>query len=118
MQIAKHLEYVMTTVPNGVQVIYGRADCGFYCWEAIEGLPDIRLPVHRGRAKNTAIIERAESGALEAVSAHRCRPAVRILDKRKGGAGRIGSSPCAMSRNQTPKRRKRSNTSCSRPRRV
>ena len=36
MQIAKHLEYVMTTVPNGVKVIYGRADCGFYCWEAIQ----------------------------------------------------------------------------------
>src|SRR3984893_4022817 len=31
-QIAKHLEYVMTTVPKGVKVIYGRADCGFYCW--------------------------------------------------------------------------------------
>ena len=36
MQIAKHLEYVMTTVPNGVKVIYGRADCGFYCWEAVQ----------------------------------------------------------------------------------
>jgi hypothetical protein len=35
-QIAKHLEYVMTTVPKGVKVIYGRADCGFYCWEAIQ----------------------------------------------------------------------------------
>jgi len=30
-QIAKHLEWVMTAVPQGVQVIYGRADCGFYC---------------------------------------------------------------------------------------
>jgi hypothetical protein len=36
MQIAKHLEYVMTTVPNGVKVIYARADCGFYCWEAVQ----------------------------------------------------------------------------------
>ena len=36
IQIAKHLEYVMTTVPNGVKVIYGRADCGFYCWEAVQ----------------------------------------------------------------------------------
>src|ERR1700730_13962484 len=35
-QIAKHLEYVMTTVPKGVKVIYGRADCGFYCWEAVQ----------------------------------------------------------------------------------
>ena len=35
-QIAKHLEYVMTTAPQGVKVIYGRADCGFYCWEALQ----------------------------------------------------------------------------------
>src|SRR2546426_3293741 len=33
--IARHLESVMTTVPKGVKVIYGRADCGFYCWQAI-----------------------------------------------------------------------------------
>ena len=26
----------MTTVPSGVKVIYGRADCGFYCWEAVQ----------------------------------------------------------------------------------
>src|SRR5947207_11427742 len=35
-QIAKHLESVMTTVPKGVKVIYGRADCGFYCWQAVQ----------------------------------------------------------------------------------
>jgi hypothetical protein len=35
-QIAKHLEYVMTTAPKDVKVIYGRADCGFYCWEAVQ----------------------------------------------------------------------------------
>ena len=36
MQIARHLESVMTTVPKGVKVVYGRADCGFYCWEAVQ----------------------------------------------------------------------------------
>jgi hypothetical protein len=35
-QIARHLESVMSTVPKGVKVIYGRADCGFYCWEAVQ----------------------------------------------------------------------------------
>jgi hypothetical protein len=35
-QIAEHLEYVLTTVPKGVKVIYGRADCGFYCYEAVQ----------------------------------------------------------------------------------
>jgi hypothetical protein len=36
MQIARHLDYVMRTAPKGVKVIYGRADCGFYCWEAVQ----------------------------------------------------------------------------------
>ena len=35
-QIAKHLESVMTAVPKSVEMIYGRADCGFYCWEAVQ----------------------------------------------------------------------------------
>jgi len=35
-QIARHLESVMTSVPKGVSVIYGRADCGFYCWQAVQ----------------------------------------------------------------------------------
>jgi Transposase DDE domain group 1 len=78
MQIAKHWEYVMTTVPNGVKVIYGRADCGCYSWEAMQvyqkyGCQFIVVP-----QKNTAIIGRAEIGALEAVPAYRCRPAVRV----------------------------------------
>ena len=42
VQIAKHLEYVMTTVPKGVKVIYGRADCGFYCWEAVQAYEKYR----------------------------------------------------------------------------
>jgi hypothetical protein len=34
-QIAKHLEDVMPAVPESVKTIYGRADSGFYCWEAV-----------------------------------------------------------------------------------
>src|SRR6266403_2331473 len=36
LQIAKHLEEVMTAVPESVKMIYGRADSGFYCWEAVQ----------------------------------------------------------------------------------
>ena len=35
-QVAKHLDYVMSTAPKGVKVIYARADCGFYCCEAVQ----------------------------------------------------------------------------------
>jgi hypothetical protein len=36
VQIARHLESVFAAVPPVVKTIYGRADSGFYCWEAVE----------------------------------------------------------------------------------
>jgi hypothetical protein len=36
VQIARHLESVFAAVPRVVKTIYGRADSGFYCWEAVE----------------------------------------------------------------------------------
>src|SRR5260370_509308 len=35
-QIARHLESVFAALPETVQTIRGRADSGFYCWEAVE----------------------------------------------------------------------------------
>ena len=35
-QIARHLESVFAALPPTVKTIYGRADSGFYCWEAVE----------------------------------------------------------------------------------
>src|SRR6266571_4928379 len=35
-QIARHLESVATALPLGVKTVFGRADSGFYCWEAVE----------------------------------------------------------------------------------
>jgi Transposase DDE domain group 1 len=36
IQIARHLESVLLTLPKGVKTIYARADSGFYCWEAVQ----------------------------------------------------------------------------------
>ena len=36
VQIGRHLESVFAAVPPVVKTIYGRADSGFYCWEAVE----------------------------------------------------------------------------------
>ena len=36
IQIARHLESVLLTVPKGVKTIYARTDAGFYCWEAVQ----------------------------------------------------------------------------------
>jgi hypothetical protein len=35
-QIGDHLRHVRAALPPGVKQIYGRADSGFYCWEAVE----------------------------------------------------------------------------------
>lgn len=35
-QIGRHLKSVFAALPAGVETIYGRADSGFYCWEAVE----------------------------------------------------------------------------------
>jgi len=36
VQIARHLASAFDSLPNSVEVIYARADSGFYCWEAVE----------------------------------------------------------------------------------
>src|SRR5437763_1389863 len=35
-QIARHLESVFAALPAQTKAIYGRADSGFYCWDAVE----------------------------------------------------------------------------------
>lgn len=35
-QIAQHLDQVEAGLPKQVETVYGRADSGFYCWEAVQ----------------------------------------------------------------------------------
>ncbi len=35
-QIADHLRQVFAALPECVKQVFGRADSGFYCWEAVE----------------------------------------------------------------------------------
>ena len=35
-QIARHMQSVFAALPPQVKTIYGRADSGFYCWDAVE----------------------------------------------------------------------------------
>lgn len=35
-QIARHIEESVRALPNGVELIFARADSGFYCWEAVQ----------------------------------------------------------------------------------
>ena len=51
-QIGDHIRSVCAALPPSVKQIYGRADSGFYCREAVEAYEEMQCPVRRsGRAK-------------------------------------------------------------------
>jgi hypothetical protein len=60
-QIAKHLEDVMTAVPERVKTIYGRADSGFYCWEAVQAYEKHRCQFILVARKTERLLEELKS---------------------------------------------------------
>jgi hypothetical protein len=88
-QIARHLESVMSSVPNGVQVIYGRADCSFYCWEAVHTYEKYGCQFIVVAKKTTRLLEQLKADALEAVAAHRRRRTMRVLVSADGMGARL-----------------------------
>src|SRR5947208_5890056 len=53
-QIGDHLRSVRAALPPGVKQIFGRADSGFYCREAVEGYEQIDARLRSVRAKRHA----------------------------------------------------------------
>jgi hypothetical protein len=116
-QIARHLESVMTTVPKGVKVIYGRADCGFYSWEAVQACEKYHCQFIVVAQKTPRLLEKLKSAHWKRSPRTDADEECEFRYQPQGWAARIGSTPCVMRRNRSPKRRQSlSNTSCSRPR--
>jgi len=40
-QIARHLRAAFQSLPAGIEKLYGRADSGFYCWDAVEAYQQV-----------------------------------------------------------------------------
>jgi hypothetical protein len=78
-QIAKHLEEVMTAVPESVKMIYGRADSGFYCWQAVQAYEKHRCQFIMVARKTERLLEELKSAHWKQVSTHGRRRKVRIL---------------------------------------
>lgn len=62
-QIARHLDSVAAALPPSVERVYGRADSGFYCKEAVEG--------HEQRGWHFVIAAQKTSRLVEALRAAR-----------------------------------------------
>jgi hypothetical protein len=61
-QIGDHLRNVRAALPPGVKQIYGRADSGFYCREAVEAIAEdgcgrgVRIPIPAGRLEQAVSV--------------------------------------------------------------
>src|SRR5207302_9395511 len=56
-QIGDHLRSVRAALPPGVKQIYGRADSGFYCREAVEGYEELDARFVVCARKTTRLVE-------------------------------------------------------------
>jgi len=57
-QIADHIRKVCAALPPGVKKIFGRADSGFYCWEAVEAYEECQARFVITARKTPPLVER------------------------------------------------------------
>jgi len=62
-QIADHLRQVLAALPPGVQQVFGRADSGFYCWEAVEAYQQANGRFVMVARKTSRLIEQLRQAA-------------------------------------------------------
>ena len=62
-QIARHLESACAALPAGVEIIYARADSGFYCWEAVESYEKHPCPFIISARKTPRWVEELKAAA-------------------------------------------------------
>jgi hypothetical protein len=78
-QIAAHLQMVFASVPKMVKTLLGRADSGFYCWDAVAAYESVKMRVHYRGPQDGATGGAGEGGRVAAVATDRRRWAVRVL---------------------------------------
>ena len=61
IQIARHIESVILTLPHGVKIIYARADCGLYCWEVVQTYEKYRCRFIVVAQKTPRLLEKLKS---------------------------------------------------------
>jgi Transposase DDE domain group 1 len=56
-QISQHIRKVCASLPSGVKQIYGRADSGFYCREAVEAYAECKAHFVISARKTSRLVE-------------------------------------------------------------
>jgi hypothetical protein len=59
-QIARHLQSVFQALPQCVQTIFARADCGFYCWEAVQAYEKAKVRFIMVARKTSRLLDRLQ----------------------------------------------------------
>ena len=116
-QIARSSAEVFAALPPGVKQIYGRADSGFYCREAVEAYEEPAGPV-RDLCAQDVPVGRGTDAKPSGSRRPRRMPTrnANSVTSRTDGASPIGSWPCATEEAARKwKPRKPSSTSCSTP---
>jgi hypothetical protein len=57
-QIGDHIRNVHAALPPGVKQVYGRADSGFYCWDAVEAYEEFNDRFVLSARKTARLVER------------------------------------------------------------
>ena len=77
-QIGDHLRNVHAALPPGVKQIYGRADSGFYCWDAVEAYQEFHAQFVICARKTFSAGGGTTPGRVEALAQDGRRRGVRI----------------------------------------
>lgn len=65
-QIGNHVRNVCTALPPGVKQIYGRADSGFYCWEAVAAYEECHVRFVISARKTSRLVEQLRQAEWKA----------------------------------------------------
>jgi Transposase DDE domain group 1 len=64
-QIARHLAAVFAVLPGCVGRLFARADCGFYCWEAVQAYEQAKAQFILVARKTSRLLEQLQAAAWQ-----------------------------------------------------
>src|SRR5258707_6843153 len=115
-QIHDHLRNVRAALPPSVKQVYGRADSGFYCREAVEAYEEIEARFVICARKTSRLVEELRQAQWKPSPKTDADAECESVTGKRDGASPTGSWPCARkSHAKNWKPRKPSNPSCSKP---
>ena len=68
--IARHREGAFSALPEGVKILYARADWGFYCWEAVQAYERHCCPFIVSARKTARLVDALKAAEWKALAGH------------------------------------------------